>query len=129
MQLVHCDVATYCVGQAASMGSFLLAAGAAGKRHALPHARIMIHQPTAGYQGQATDIEIHAREILRARDTVNRIYAEHTGQTVETIERDTERDRFMTAGEAVSYGLIDEVLGSQSRPETESGATESESAD
>lgn len=110
IQLLHCDVATYCMGQAASMGSFLLATGTKGKRHALPHARILIHQPLAGIQGQATDIEIHARELLRARDTVNELYARHTGQSVDTIARDTERDRFMSAGEAKEYGLIDEVF-------------------
>jgi ATP-dependent Clp protease, protease subunit len=110
MQWVHCDVATVCVGQAASMGSFLLASGEKGKRYALPHARVMIHQPLAGFQGQATDIEIHAREILRARDTINELYAKHTGQTIETIERDTDRDNFMSAEDARRYGLIDEVL-------------------
>ncbi|MBK9034174.1 MAG: ATP-dependent Clp endopeptidase proteolytic subunit ClpP [Myxococcales bacterium] len=110
IQHLRCDVATYCMGQAASMGSFLLAAGAKGKRFALPHARIMIHQPLAGYQGQATDVEIHAREILRARDLVNRLYAKHTGQTPETIARDTDRDNFMSADEAIAYGLIDAIL-------------------
>ena len=110
MQLVRCDVATYCVGQAASMASFLLAAGAPGKRHALPHARVMIHQPHGGLEGQTTDIEIHAREILRARATVNELYAKHTGQPVETIARDTERDRFLSPEEAQAYGLIDQVL-------------------
>jgi ATP-dependent Clp protease protease subunit len=110
MQYVSCDVATYCMGQAASMGSFLLAAGAKGKRHALPHARVMIHQPLAGFQGRATDIDIHAREILAARDTLNALYAKHTGQTVETIKRDTERDYFMSPAQAVEYGLIDSVL-------------------
>jgi ATP-dependent Clp protease protease subunit len=110
MQALHSPVATYCIGQAASMGSFLLAAGAKGKRHALPHARIMIHQPLAGFQGQATDIDIHAREILLARDTLNELYAKHTGQTVETIQRDTERDRFMSPAQALEYGLIDHVF-------------------
>src|SRR5687768_16975101 len=110
MQYLSCDVATYCVGQAASMGSFLLAAGAKGKRHALPHARVMIHQPLAGLQGKATDIELHAREILRARDTLNELYSKHTGQSVERIARDTERDNFMSAAQARDYGLIDEVL-------------------
>jgi ATP-dependent Clp protease protease subunit len=110
MQHIRCDVATYCMGQAASMGSFLLAAGTKGKRFALPHARVMIHQPLAGFQGQATDIEIHAREILRARDTVNELYAKHTGQTVETIKRDTERDNYMSPEEAMAYGLIDGIL-------------------
>jgi ATP-dependent Clp protease protease subunit len=110
IQHLHCDVATYCMGQAASMGSFLLATGAKGKRFALPHARVMIHQPLAGFQGQASDVEIHAREILRARDTINELYARHTGQSVETIARDTERDRFLSAEEAKAYGLIDEVM-------------------
>ncbi len=110
MQLVHCDVATYCMGQAASMASFLLATGTAGKRFALPHSRVMIHQPLAGFEGPATDIEIHTREILRARDTINELYARHTGQTVETIRKDTERDRFMTAEEAKAYGLVDAVM-------------------
>jgi ATP-dependent Clp protease, protease subunit len=109
-QVVRCPVATFCVGQAASMASFLLAAGAKGKRSALPHARVMIHQPLAGLQGKATDIEIHAREILKARDTINALYAHHTGQPVDKIKRDTERDNFMSAAEARDYGLIDEVL-------------------
>jgi ATP-dependent Clp protease protease subunit len=110
MQTVRCPVATFCVGQAASMASLLLATGAPGKRNALPHARVMLHQPLAGMQGQASDIEIHAREILKARDTINAIYARHTGRPIETIKHDTERDNFMTASEAVSYGLIDQVL-------------------
>jgi ATP-dependent Clp protease protease subunit len=110
MQHLHCDVATYCMGQAASMGSFLLAAGAKGKRFALPHARIMIHQPLAGFQGQASDIAIHAREVLRARDTVNELLAHHTGQTADAIRRDTERDNFMSPAEAITYGLIDAVM-------------------
>ncbi len=110
MQYLHCDVATICIGQAASMGSFLLAAGTKGKRYALPHARVMIHQPLAGFQGQATDIEIHAREILQTRETLNQIYAKHTGQSMEKIKHDTERDNFMSAPIAKEYGLIDEVL-------------------
>ncbi|HEY1818065.1 MAG TPA: ATP-dependent Clp protease proteolytic subunit [Kofleriaceae bacterium] len=110
MQLVHCDVATYCMGLAASMGSFLLAAGTTGKRHALPHARIMIHQPLAGFRGSASDIDIRAREILQARDTLNGLLAHHTGRTVDEIRRDTDRDNFMSAEEAKSYGLIDHVL-------------------
>ena len=110
MQYLHCDVATYCVGQAASMGSFLLCAGAKGKRHALPHASVMIHQPLAGLEGKATDIDIHAREILRARDLLNQLYSKHTGQTIERIARDTERDNFMSAAMAKEYGIIDEVL-------------------
>ncbi len=110
MQYIRCDVATLCMGQAASMGAFLLAAGAAGKRFALPNSRIMIHQPMGGYQGQATDIEIHAREILRMRADLNSILAKHTGKPVKQIEQDTERDNFMTALEAKEYGLIDKVL-------------------
>jgi ATP-dependent Clp protease, protease subunit len=110
MQALRSPVATYCVGRAASMASLLLAAGAKGKRHALPHARVMIHQPLAGMQGQVTDIEIHAREILKARDTLNGIYARHTGQSAEKIARDTERDNFMSADEARDYGLVDRVL-------------------
>jgi ATP-dependent Clp protease protease subunit len=110
MQYLHCDVATICMGQAASMGSFLLAAGTKGKRYALPHSRVMIHQPLAGFQGQATDIDIHAREILKTRDTLNELYAKHTGQPVEKIKSDTERDNFMSSPQAKEYGLIDEVL-------------------
>ena len=110
IQYLTADVATYCMGQAASMGSFLLAAGTKGKRYALPHARIMIHQPLAGFQGRANDIEIHAREILQARDLLNELYAKHTGQPVDRIKHDTERDNFMSAAEAREYGLIDEVL-------------------
>jgi len=114
MMCLRCPVATFCVGQAASMASLLLAAGAAGKRNALPNARIMIHQPLAGMRGQATDIEIHAREILKARDTINEIYARLTGRPADEIKRDTERDNFMSAAEAKDYGLIDEVLASPS---------------
>ncbi len=110
MQVLRCPVATFCLGQAASMASLLLAAGSRGKRKALPHSRVMIHQPLAGLQGAATDIEIQAREILRARDTINAIYARHTGQPAEKIKQDTERDNFMTAADARAYGLIDEVL-------------------
>jgi ATP-dependent Clp protease, protease subunit len=110
MQFLHCDVATYCMGQAASMGSFLLAAGTKGKRYALPHSRVMIHQPLAGFRGQATDIEIHTKEILSTRATLNELYAKHTGQSVETIARDTDRDNFMSPPQAKEYGLIDEVL-------------------
>ncbi len=110
IQFLHSDVATFCMGQAASMGSFLLAAGAKGKRYALPHARIMIHQPLAGFQGKTTDIEVHAREILATRDLLNQLYAKHTGQPVERIERDTDRDNFMSAADAKDYGLIDEIL-------------------
>jgi ATP-dependent Clp protease protease subunit len=110
MQLIKCDVATYCVGQASSMGAVLLAAGASGKRFALPNARIMIHQPWGGVQGQASDISIQAREILRLRDRVNEILSEHTGRTVDVVSRDTDRDFFMTAKEACEYGLVDEVV-------------------
>ncbi len=110
MQWLHCDVATICMGQAASMGAFLLAAGTKGKRFALPHSRVMIHQPLAGFSGQATDIDIHAREILKMRDTLNELMAKHTGQPVEKIKLDTERDNFMSAGMAKEYGLIDDVL-------------------
>jgi ATP-dependent Clp protease protease subunit len=122
MQHVHCDVATVCLGLAASMGSFLLATGAQGKRYALPHARVMIHQPLGGFQGPATDIEIHAREVLHARDTINELYARHTGQPVERIKHDTERDNFMSAAEARDYGLIDEVLTSLKKSQAEDAA-------
>ena len=114
MQFVRPDVATICVGQAASMGAVLLAAGSAGKRSALPNARIMIHQPLGGAQGQATDIEIHAREILRLKDRLNEILQRHTGQDIERIRQDTERDKFMSAEEAREYGLIDQVIESRS---------------
>ena len=110
MQFIHSDIATFCMGQAASMGSFLLAAGTKGKRYALPHARVMIHQPLAGFQGQATDIDIHAREILRTRDRLNELLVKHTGQPIERIKLDTERDYFMSAMEAKEYGIIDDVL-------------------
>ena len=110
MQYQHCDVATICIGQAASMGAFLLAAGTKGKRYALPHSRIMVHQPSGGTQGQASDIEIQAREILRLKDSMNKVMAERTGQSLERIERDSERDFFMSADEAMEYGLIDKVL-------------------
>ncbi len=110
MQYLKPDVATICIGQAASMGSLLLASGAHGKRSALPHARIMIHQPMGGYQGQAADIEIHAREILKTRDTLNQIYAKHTGQDVERIQKDIDRDNFMSPDDALEYGLIDKVI-------------------
>jgi ATP-dependent Clp protease protease subunit len=110
MQFLHCDVATICTGMAASMASFLLAAGTKGKRTMLPHATVMIHQPLAGFRGQATDIEIHARQILRARDTINGLYAQHTGQPIEKIAADTDRDNFMTAEEARAYGIVDEIV-------------------
>ena len=110
MQFIKADVSTLCVGMAASMGAFLLAAGAKGKRFSLPNSRVMIHQPSGGAQGQATDIEIHARDILKTRDQLNRIMAENTGQTIEKIERDTERDYFMSADEAKAYGVVDQVI-------------------
>jgi ATP-dependent Clp protease, protease subunit len=112
MQYVKPAVATICMGQAASMGALLLSAGAKGKRFALPHSRIMIHQPLAGVQGQATDIDIQAREILRLRDELNRILVQHTGQAVERIKQDTDRDFFMTAEQAKEYGLVDHVIAS-----------------
>lgn len=110
MRFIKPDVSTLCIGQACSMGSFLLAAGAKGKRFALPHSRVMIHQPSGGAQGQATDIEIQAREILKMREQLNSLYVEFTGQPIEKIERDMERDRFMSAAEAKDYGLIDAVI-------------------
>lgn len=110
MRYVRPDVATFCMGQAASMGAFLLSAGAKGKRYALPHSRILIHQPLGGFSGQATDIDIHAREILRTRDTLNTLLAGHTGQPLDRIKNDTERDYFMSGVEAKEYGLIDEVI-------------------
>ena len=110
MQFINCDVSTICVGQAASMGALLLAGGEKGKRFALPHSRIMVHQPSAGYQGQATDISIHATEVLELKARLNKIMAKHTGQTIEQIEKDLERDRFMSAEAGVEYGLIDTVL-------------------
>jgi len=110
MQFVKPDVSTICIGQAASMGAVLLAGGSKGKRFALPHARMMIHQPLGGFQGQAADMEIHAREMLYTRDRLNKILAKHTGQSVETIKKDTDRDNFMAAADAVTYGLIDKIL-------------------
>jgi ATP-dependent Clp protease protease subunit len=110
MQFIKPDVSTMCVGQAASMGALLLAGGAAGKRYCLPHSRVMIHQPLGGFQGQATDVDIHAREILKARDRLNHILSRHTGQPLSKIELDTERDNFMGADDAKEYGLIDGVL-------------------
>jgi len=115
MQFVSCDVATYCIGQAASMGAVLLAAGARGKRYALPNARIMIHQPLAGMQGTAEEILIHAEEFKRIKRKLNEILLKHTGQTLEAIERDTDRDRFMSAEEGVAYGLIDKAIESMPR--------------
>ncbi|GAB7023980.1 ATP-dependent Clp endopeptidase proteolytic subunit ClpP [Salidesulfovibrio brasiliensis] len=113
MQFISAPVATLCMGQAASMGAVLLAAGAPGKRYALPHSRIMMHQPMGGAQGQATDINIHAREILRLREALNSILVHHTGQSIKTIEKDTERDFFMSAKEAAKYGVIDQVMASR----------------
>ena len=110
MQFIKPDVSTLCIGQAASMGALLLTAGAKGKRFALPHSRIMIHQPLGGFSGQASDIDIHAQEILKVRDSLNQILKTHTGQSLKSIEKDTDRDNFMSAEESVKYGLIDEVL-------------------
>ena len=110
LRFIKPDVSTTCVGQAASMGALLLAGGAEGKRFCLPHSRIMIHQPLGGYSGQASDIDIHAKEILKARDKLNKILSKHTGKTLKSIEKDTDRDRFMSAEEAKNYGIIDQVL-------------------
>lgn len=110
MQFIKPDVSTICMGQACSMGAFILNAGAPGKRFALPHARVMIHQPLGGYQGQATDIEIHAREILKTKQLMNELMAKHSGKDIEDVIRDTERDRFMSAEESKEYGLIDEII-------------------
>ncbi len=112
MQFVKPDIATYCIGQAASMGALLLCAGAKGKRFSLPNSRVMIHQPTAGFTGQASDVEIHAKEVLKMKDQLNRIMAHHTGQPIEKIHADTDRDFFMSGEEAKAYGLVDEVLQS-----------------
>ncbi len=117
MQFVQPDVSTLCTGQAASMGAILLAGGASGKRYGLPHSRIMLHQPLGGFQGQATDFEIHAREILAARSRLNQLLARHTGKKESVIDRDTERDNFMSAEESVEYGLIDQVLTSRTDSE------------
>ena len=114
MQFINCDISTICIGQAASMGALLLAGGTHGKRAALPHSRVMVHQPSAGFQGQATDISIHANEVLELKRRLNEIMAKHTGQTVETIEKDLERDNFMSSEAAVKYGLIDTVLAQRS---------------
>ena len=119
MQFVTCDVATYCIGQAASMGAVLLTAGAAGKRHALPNSRIMIHQPLAGMEGTAEDIMIHAKEFKKIKERLNQILIKHTGQPLEKIETDTDRDRFMTAEEAKEYSLIDHVIDSMDNKKTE----------
>jgi ATP-dependent Clp protease protease subunit len=119
MQYVRCDVATLCMGQAASMGALLLAAGAAGKRFALPNSRIMIHQPMGGFQGQATDIDIHAKEILRMRKDLNRILSHHTGKSLKKVQNDTERDNFMSGEEACAYGIIDRILTNREEVEQE----------
>ena len=110
MQFIRCDVSTMCIGQAASMGAVLLAAGTKGKRYCLPHSRVMIHQPLGGFQGQATDIDIHAREILKTRQQLNELLAHHTGQSVDTIAQDTDRDNFMDPQQALDYGLVDKVF-------------------
>ena len=115
MQFIKPDVSTLCIGQAASMGAVLLAGGQKGKRHSLQHSRVMIHQPLGGFQGQATDIEIHAQEILKTRAELNKVLAHHSGQALDKIEQDTDRDNFMTAEEAKQYGLIDEVLNSRNQ--------------
>ena len=119
MQYINCDVSTVCIGQAASMGSLLLAAGAAGKRYALPNARIMIHQPSGGFQGQATDIEIHAREIIALRRRLNEIYVDHTGKDLDTIEAAMERDNFMVPDKALEFGLVDEVVEKRPKPQSD----------
>ena len=113
MNFIKCDVATYCIGMAASMGAFLLSSGAKGKRFALPNSEIMIHQPLGGARGQASDIKIHAEQILKTRDQLNAILAKNTGKSIEEIARDTERDNFMTAEEACAYGLVDKVIGAR----------------
>ncbi|MEE8210162.1 MAG: ATP-dependent Clp endopeptidase proteolytic subunit ClpP [bacterium] len=126
MQYIRSDVSTICIGQAASMGALLLAAGTKGKRFALPNARIMLHQPAGGFQGQAADIDIQAREILRVKDTLDQVLAGHTGQDVETIKRDTDRDFFMSGEEAKDYGIIDEVIVSKDGQEASGKAKASE---
>lgn len=128
MQYVKPDICTYCIGQAASMGALLLTAGTRGKRFALPHARIMLHQPMGGFQGQATDIEIHAKEILRMKDTLNRIFASHTGQSLEKIQADTDRDFFMSGGEAKEYGIVDNVIDTTKKNENVKRNAQSSSA-
>jgi ATP-dependent Clp protease protease subunit len=117
MQFIKPDVSTMCIGQAASMGALLLTGGAKGKRYCLPHSRMMIHQPLGGFQGQASDIDIHAREILAIRERLNKILSDHTGQPIEKIQQDTDRDNFLNANDAVSYGLIDQVLSSRASVE------------
>ncbi|MCY4362250.1 MAG: ATP-dependent Clp endopeptidase proteolytic subunit ClpP [Gammaproteobacteria bacterium] len=124
MQFIKPDVSTMCVGQAASMGALLLAGGTEGKRFCLPHSRVMIHQPLGGFQGQATDIDIHAREILKARERLNEILVKHTGQSIDKIQQDTERDKFMSSEEASDYGLVDAVLSTrQSAPVPEDASS------
>ncbi|HUF71349.1 MAG TPA: ATP-dependent Clp endopeptidase proteolytic subunit ClpP [Gammaproteobacteria bacterium] len=120
MQYIKPDVSTTCVGQAASMGALLLAGGAKGKRYCLPHSRIMIHQPSGGFQGQASDIDIHAREVLKLKEKLNAIMAKHTGQTIEQIGKDSDRDRFMDGTDAVAYGLVDKVLDRRTQPTSSS---------
>jgi len=124
MQYIKPSVATICLGQAASMGAVLLAAGEKGKRHALPHATVLIHQPMGGFRGQATDIEIHAKEILRKRQTLNELLAQHTGQPLERVAQDTERDYYMTATEAKEYGVVDLVISERSDPSLDEDGTE-----
>ena len=119
MQFIKPDVSTLCIGQAASMGALLLAGGEAGKRYALPHARTMIHQPLGGFQGQASDIEIHAKEIIEVRERLNKILSEHTGKSMDEIQNDTDRDNFMNAETSVEYGLIDEVMTQRTKSEDE----------
>jgi ATP-dependent Clp protease protease subunit len=121
MQFINCDVSTICVGQAASMGALLLAGGTKGKRYALPHSRVMVHQPSAGYQGQVTDISIHAEEVIELKRRLNEIMAKHTGQDIATIERDLERDNFMSSDSAVEYGIIDTVLAKRAELSKKSG--------
>ena len=124
MQFVRPDISTICVGQAASMGAFLLSGGAKGKRFCLPHSRMMIHQPLAGFQGQASDIDIHAKEVLQTKDRLNKLLAGHTGQPLEKIQNDTDRDFFMSGDEAVEYGLIDAVLSRRELPEKDGDSSE-----
>ena len=128
MQYVRCDIVTLCMGQAASMGALLLAAGTNGKRYALPNSRILIHQPMGGFHGQATDIDIHAQEILRMRNDLNRILAAHTGQNIRKIKKDTERDYFMSAEEAKKYGIIDKVLKKRANQDEETEASQRSTA-
>ena len=127
MQFVKPDVSTMCIGQAASMGALLLTGGAAGKRYCLPHSRVMIHQPLGGFQGQATDFDIHAKEILKTRESLNQIMAKHTGQSLERVQEDTERDNFMSADQAKDYGLIDAVLDERGNlPEADADSADAE---